>query len=67
VVALLIYGQEKAAEQRVLEGQLAKVDATAKSSPVKRSTGSFSSIRPALSVSPDRSQTGGSGEEALPH
>jgi hypothetical protein len=35
----LIYGQEKAAEQKVFEGQLTKVDATAKSISVKGSTG----------------------------
>jgi hypothetical protein len=35
----LIYGQEKAAEQKVFEGQLTKVDATAKSISVKGSNG----------------------------
>jgi hypothetical protein len=35
----LVYGQEKAAEQKVFEGQLTKVDATAKSISVKGSTG----------------------------
>src|SRR5262245_36436961 len=35
----LIYGQQKAAEEKVLEGQLTKVDATAKSISVKGSTG----------------------------
>ena len=34
-----VYGQEKAAEQKVFEGQLTKVDATAKSISVKGSTG----------------------------
>jgi hypothetical protein len=39
VVHPLIYGQEKAAEQKVFEGLLTKVDATTKSISVKGSTG----------------------------
>ena len=35
----LIYGQEKAAEPKVFEGQLTKVDAAAKSISVKGTTG----------------------------
>ena len=35
----LIYGQQKAAEEKVVEGQLTKVDTTAKSISVKGSTG----------------------------
>jgi predicted RNA-binding protein len=35
----LVYAQEKAADQKVFEGQLTKVDATAKSIAVKGSTG----------------------------
>ena len=35
----LIYGQEKAAEQKVFEGQLTKVDTTAKLISVKGSSG----------------------------
>ena len=35
----LIYGQEKAAETKVFEGQLSKVDAATKSISVKGSTG----------------------------
>ena len=39
VVQPLVYGQEKGAEQKTFEGQLTKVDTTAKSISVKGSTG----------------------------
>ena len=65
----LVYGQEKAAELKVFEGQLTKVDATAKSISVKGSTGTemvFSYDDQTQVIGPEKNVQGLAGKTGTP-